>query len=248
MTPTRLAVAASSALVAVLLLAGCTGGPGGAAPHSTSDPSSGPGNAGSGEDHDDIEGALLDDGRMFAVVTWGSSTCVPQVDQVTAEGQTVTATLVEPEGDGATEKACTADLAPRASIGALPEGVDPTKDIELRITYGDMTDDVDLDGDPDASGTPGTPTEYLPSAGWFDDSGLVLLTWGSSTCLPVVESVEGAGDAGTVTFATDGNQVCTMDMVPRATILAFGDDTVDDDKTFTLTLVGGGLDGTVEVR
>ena len=37
MTPARLAVAASSALVAVLLLAGCTVGPGGAAPHSTSD-------------------------------------------------------------------------------------------------------------------------------------------------------------------------------------------------------------------
>ena len=248
MTPARLAVAASSALVAVLLLAGCTVGPGGAAPHSTSDPSSGPGNAGSGEDHDDIEGALVDDGRMFAVVTWGSSTCVPQVDEVIAEGQTVTATLVEPEGDGATEKACTADLAPRASIGALPEGVDPTKDIALRITYGDMTDDVDIDGDPGASGTPGTPTEYLPSAGWFDDSGLVLLTWGSSTCLPVVESLEGSGDAGTVTFATDENQVCTMDMVPRATILAFGEDTVDYDKTFTLTMVGGGLDGTVEVR
>ena len=38
-----------------------------------------------------------------------------------------------------------------------------------------------------------------------------------------------------------------MDMAPRATILEFGEDAVDDDA-FTLTLVGGGLDGTVEVR
>jgi hypothetical protein len=228
-------------VAAAFLVAGCTAGPGSESPTSSPVPS-----AGSSDDQNDMEGALLDDGRMFAVVTWGSSTCVPQVDQVTAEGQTVTVTLKDPEGE--TEKPCTADLAPRASIGALPDGVDPKSDITLNVTYGDLTDDVDLDGDPAATGTPGTSTEYLPSAGWFDDGGLVLLTWGSSTCVPVVESLEGAGNAGTATFVTDEEQVCTMDMVPRATMLAFGDDTVEDDGTFTLTLVGGGLDGTVEVR
>ncbi|MCT1478669.1 hypothetical protein [Microbacterium sp. p3-SID336] len=247
MTPRRLAVASVSALAAVVLLAGCTVGPGGAAPHATSDPSSGPGDAGSGDDQNDLEGALLDDGRMFAVVSWGSSTCIPQVAEVTAEGQTVSVTLAEPEGDGATERACTADLAPRASVGGLPEGVDPTKDITLQVTYGDMTDDIDLEGDPDATGAPGSPTEYAPSAGWYDDGGLVLLTWGSSTCLPVVESLEGSGSTGTVTFATDDTQVCTMDMVPRGTVIAFAEDEVDDDAPFTLTLVGGGLDGTVQV-
>jgi hypothetical protein len=199
------------------------------------------------DDQNDFEGALLDDGRMFAVITWGSSTCVPQVDEVAAQGQTVSMTLVDPEGDGE-EKACTADLAPRATIGALPEGVDPKSEITLQISYGDLTEDVDLDGDPNATGTPGTSTEFQPSAGWFDDDGLVLLTWGSSSCPPVVESLEGAGNAGTATFVTDDTQVCTMDMAPRATILAFGEDTIEDDGTFTLTLVGGGLDGTVEVR
>lgn len=228
---------------AALLIAGCTSGPGAETPTSSPAPS-----AGGVDDQNDVEGALLDDGRMFAVVTMGSSTCVPQVDQTTAEGQIVSVTLVEPESQDGTEKACTADLAPRASIGALPEGVDPTQDITLNVTYGDITDDVDLDGDPAATGTPGAPTEYLPSAGWFDDGGLVLLTWGSSSCPPVVESLEGSGNAGTATFVTDADQVCTMDMAPRATLLSFGDDTVDDDATFTLTLVGGGLDGTVEVR
>lgn len=229
-------------VAAALLVAGCTAGPGAETPTSSPAPS-----AGGIDDQNDVEGALLDDGRMFAVVTWGSSTCVPQVDKAEAQGQTVTVTLVEPDA-GDTEKACTADLAPRASIGALPEGVDPKTDITLNVTYGDIVDDVDLDGDPAATGTPGTSTEYLPSAGWFDDGGLVLLTWGSSTCPPIVDSLEGSGNTGTVTFVTDETQVCTMDMVPRATMLAFGDDTVEDDGTFTLTLVGGGLDGTVEVR
>ncbi|MFF1540536.1 hypothetical protein ACFVWL_10685 [Microbacterium sp. NPDC058269] len=226
---------------AALLIVGCTAGPGAQSPTSSPAPS-----AGGVDDQNDIEAALLDDGRMFAVVTVGSSTCVPQVDQVTAEGQTVTVTLVDPEGESA--KPCTKDLAPRASIGAFPEGVDPTADITLNVTYGEITDDVDLDGDPAATGTPGSATEYLPSAGWFDDGGLVLLTWGSSSCAPVVESLEGSGNAGTATFVTDAEQVCTMDMAPRATLLSFGDDTVDDDATFALTLVGGGLDGTVEVR
>ena len=249
MTSRKLLLAVSSALAAGLLLAGCTVGPGGAAPHATSDPSSGPGSAGGDDGHREISGTLLDDGRMFAIVTRGSSSCIPQVADVTAEGQTVSVTLVEPEGeDGATEWACTADEALRASIGALPEGVDPTKDLKMEVTIGQEEEDFDLDGDPEAKATPGAQTEYAPSAGWYDDSGLVLLTWGSSTCLPVVESVDGTGSAGTVTFATDDTQVCTMDMTPRGTVIAFPEDKVDDEAPFTLTMVGGGFDGTVQVR
>jgi hypothetical protein len=182
---------------------------------------------------------------MFAVVTWGSSTCVPQVDEVAAEGQTVTVSLVEPESEDGTEKACTTDLAPRASVGAMPESVDPKAEITLKVTYGDLVADVDIDG---AADVPDVPNEYVPSAGWFDDGNLVLLTWGSSSCPPVVESLKVSGAAGTATFVTDAEQVCTMDMAPRATILAFGDDAVDEDSAFTLTLVGGDLDGTVNVR
>ncbi len=241
-------LAVSSALAAALVLAGCTVGPGGAAPHSTSDPSSGPGNAGTGDDQDDLDAVLLDDGRMFAVVSWGSSTCLPQVGEATADGQRVLVTLVDPEGEGATEQACTADLAPRASVGALPEGVDPTKDVTIVVTYGDLLDEIDVDGDPDASGAPGSASEFEPSAAWFDDGGVVLLTWGSSSCAPVVESAEADGSTGTVTFATEEDQVCTMDMAPRATVVEFAEDDVDEDAPFQLTLVGGGLDGTVEVR
>ncbi|MFS0892654.1 hypothetical protein [Microbacterium sp. 179-I 3D3 NHS] len=241
---TRLA-AAVTPLVVLLLLAGCTSSPGSDTPTSSPAPS-----ADGGGDLDDLEGTLLDDGRMFAVVTWGSSGCVPQVEDVSAEGQTVTVVLADLLGDEdaeGEEKACTADYAPRASLGALPDGVDPTAEITLEVTYRDARGDVDLDGNPAFTGVPGTSTEYQPSAGWFDDEGLVLLTWGSSSCPPVVESVEGSGNAGTVTFVTQADQVCTMDIGPRGTIVSFGDSEIDDDD-FTLTLSGGGLEGSVTVQ
>jgi len=227
---------------ALLLLVGCTAGPGATAPSSTPLPSSSS-SADGGDDLDDVEATILDEGRLFAVVTWGSSTCIPQVDSVSASGQTVSVELID---SGDADAVCTADMAQRASIGGLPEGVDPTQEITLQVTYGDVTDDVDLDGDPSFTGSPGSSTEYTPSAGWFDDGSLVLLTWGSSSCPPIVEGVEGSGATGTVTFAAD-DRVCTMDMAPRATIISFGDDQVEDDD-FTLNLVGDGLDGTVQVR
>lgn len=186
-----------------------------------------------------MEAALLDDGRMFAIVTQGSSTCVPVVDSVTADGQTVSVALVDVDA----EAACTADMAPRASVGALPEGVDPTREIEFVVSYGDVTDDVDLDGDAAFSGVPGSETEYAPSAGWFDDQGLVLLTWGSSSCVPTVDTVEQTGDAATVTLAVSDGP-CTMDMAPRATILQLEQEH-DDDQPFELTLVGADLDTTI---
>lgn len=235
MTSSSRAVAVLSALAATLLFAGCASTPGASSPTSTSAPTT-------GDDFDGMSGTLLDDGRMFAVATWGSSTCVPQVDEVSAEGQIVSVSLVDLGGD----QVCTADMAQRASIGALPEGVDPTQEVTLRVTYGDVSDDVTLAGDASFTGIPGSSTEYTPSAGWIGGGALVLLTWGSSSCAPVVSAVEGSGTAGTATFATDENQMCTMDMAPRATLLAFGDGV--DENGFTLALVGGGLDGTVPVR
>ena len=191
---------------------------------------------------DDFEAAWLDDGRMVAVVTWGSSSCVPTAGGITADGQRVTVAL----DTGDPDAACTEDLVPRASLVALPAGVDPTRDIELIVTLGDVTDDVDLDGNPALTGVPGESTDYTPSAGWFDDDALVLLTWGSSTCPPIIDDITAAGAAGTLTFRT-GQGGCTMDMVPRLTVVHFDelDDDADDD--FVLTLVGDGLDATVQV-
>lgn len=241
-TPSRLVLSASAALAAALLIVGCSSSPGSETPTSSPEPD------GSGStvpvDGDGMEAAWLDDGRLFALVSWGSSTCVPIVDEVSADGQKVTVSLVDAPADDEQEVPCTADLAPRASIGGLPEGVDPTKDVEFVVTLGELTEDVELDGNAALTGVPGESTDYAPSAGWFDDEGIVLLTWGSSSCAPVVDDIEVQDGGATVTFATVEG-ACTMDMVPRATLLGVGDH--DDDAPFTLTLVGDNLDGTVEV-
>jgi len=240
-TPSRLALSASAVHAAALLLVGCTGSAE-TPPTSSATPDD---SSSTGDVGDDFEAAWLDDGRMFSIVTWGSSSCVPIVDEISAEGQKVTLSLSDAPDDGGAEKVCTADFAPRASIGGLPAGVDPTKDVEFVVTLGEITEDVELDGNAALTGTPGDATDYLPSAGWFDDEGIVLLTWGSSTCPPVVENVDVQDAGATVTFATEDG-ACTMDMVPRATLLGMTGD-VDDDEDFVLTLVGGNLDGTVNV-
>jgi hypothetical protein len=240
-TPSRLALSASAVLAAALLLVGCTGSAE-TPPTSSATPDD---SSSTGDVGDDFEAAWLDDGRMFSIVTWGSSSCVPIVDEISAEGQKVTLSLSDAPDDGGAEKVCTADFAPRASIGGLPAGVDPTKDVEFVVTLGEITEDVELDGNAALTGTPGDATDYLPSAGWFDDEGIVLLTWGSSTCPPVVENVDVQDAGATVTFATEDG-ACTMDMVPRATLLGMTGD-VDDDEDFVLTLVGGNLDAAVNV-
>jgi hypothetical protein len=239
-TPSRLALSAAAALTAALLLTACASSPGEQSPTSSATPDGSGASTAPGDDHDDIEAAWLDDGRMFALVTWGSSTCVPTIGDVTADGQRVAVELLDVPAD----QVCTADLAPRASVGALPERVDPTKDVEFTVTLAGVTDDDDLDGNPALTGLPGQSTEFESSAGWFDDEGIVLLTWGSSSCPPIVEGVEEASGGATVTFTTE-DRACTMDMAPRATVLGVSE--TDDDADFTLTLVGDNLDGTVNV-
>ena len=48
-------------------------------------------------------------------------------------------------------------------IGALPAGVDPTKDVDFIVTLGDVTEDVELDGNASLTGTPGEATDYTAS-------------------------------------------------------------------------------------
>ena len=123
-----------------------------------------------------------------------------------------------------------------------PEGVDITRDVELNVTYGTIRDGAELDA---LSAPMPIDTDYQPTAGWFDDDGIVLLTWGSSTCRPQVQDVAQTDAGATVTFAEiDG--ACSQDMAPRLTVLSLQTEH-DDDAPFALTLKGGDLDGTVDV-
>lgn len=186
----------------------------------------------------EIAATWLDAGRMIGLVTWGSSSCVPFAEEPAADGQKIAVKLTD-----ADTGPCTADHSPRASELAVPAGVDPTQPVTVQLTYLDQTAELTLPGDTELTGTPGDPTDYQPSAGWFSDNGIVLLTWGSSTCRPQVSGIEETADGITVTF-TAHEGMCTMDMAPRTTIL--GVEQVGRDRP--LTLVGDNLDATIPIR
>lgn len=179
---------------------------------------------------DDVEAAWLDGGRGVGLVTYGSSSCLPVVGEPTYADGVLTVDISDPDGE-----ACTRDLVPRGSYVGLPEGVDPTRELEIVVT-GTYADDTDLDG---LEGDIAVPEEFAPSAGWADDDMMLILSWGSSTCPPVLESAEAAGAEVLVRFAEPvADQVCTADMAPRVTVVAVTGD-VDDDAAVTAVLSGG---------
>jgi hypothetical protein len=142
-------------------------------------------------------------------------------------------TLVEPDAD----TACTSDLVPRVTLVEVPEGVDPSQDLAITVTGDGFAGSTDLEGVEGLTG--GGMTDYLPSAGWTDTDGqFVLLTWGSSSCVPVISDVAASGPAEvTVTFETPAaDQVCTMDMAPRATVAVV--EGLEEDSDVSLVLVG----------
>jgi hypothetical protein len=203
-----LAAAGAAALVAVAL-AGCAS-PASSAPTPTVDTSVPPASV-------DITAAWLDGGRSIGLVTLGSSTCLPIADPGVLEGDVLVVTLTD--ADDAT--GCTDDLVPRATVIAVPEGVDPAQDLSVKITGAGYEGETTLAGAQGLAG-PGGETDYLPSAGWTGNPGeFVLLSWGSSTCVPVVaDAAPTAAAEVTVTFqAPPADQVCTMDMAPRGTVV-----------------------------
>lgn len=188
----------------------------------------------------EVDATWLDDGRMIGIITYGSSTCVPVVeDAALQDNGTFAVILAEPEAD----TVCTTDMVPRVTLVSALPGMDPAEDLDITVAGDGYTGDTELDGvqglDPS-----NTASEYAPSAGWIDeDDSFVIVTWGSSTCVPVVDStaVTGAAEV-TVTFVDPpADQVCTMDMGPRALITSVAD--LDEDDGVTAILVGGDFDG-----
>lgn len=164
----------------------------------------------------DVDAAWLAGGSMIALVTWGSSTpsCAPMLDDATVEDGVLVVSLQEnPEA----VKGCDGDAPALATLVGLPDGVDPAQELEIRVTYG-----VDSWGETDLDAYDGRDVaEYTPSAGVVDDDLIAVLTWGSSSCAPVVASAEFDGEATLVEFETPASdQVCTMDMAPRVTMVS----------------------------
>lgn len=215
---------------AALALAGCATAP--TTPGSSPDPSA---------TASEVAAAWLAGGGMVAVVTWGSSTCAPSAGSAVADGQRVSVELTPPAQD----KACTMDYVPRPTLFPLPTGVDTGRAVTV-VTHGAASGTAHLAALAGATPAAGEGAADAPSAGWFAKSGAVLLTWGSSSCRPEVQDVTltGAGaGAVTVNFATPpADQVCTMDMAPRAQIIDLPDGLT---APATMTLTGDGLEGTV---
>lgn len=171
----------------------------------------------------DTSAAWLDSGRLIAVTTLGSSSCIPAAEaaELQADGS-VRVELVDPDGAGSSARACTADLVTRVSLVGVPDGVDPAQDLQVEVVYGNAAGTTAIAGAAGLAG-PGTATDYAPSASWMGrDGGLVFLTWGSSSCAPVVEDVAATAPAEvTVTLETPAaDRVCTLDMAPRAGLAA----------------------------
>jgi hypothetical protein len=196
------------ALVAAGVLAGCSG---------TADTPGTTGRAATTPTEMDVEAAWLDGGRMIGVVTWGSSGCVPTAGDVAlADDGTLTVELSDAAATEG-ERACTADYAPRVSGVGVPEGVDPTQPLTVTVSLGGAEGTTILAG---VTGlpAPAPETDYLPSAGWTGQPGmLAYVTWGSSTCVPAVQDAAVTGEAQvTVVFQEPAaDRMCTMDMVSR---------------------------------
>lgn len=231
--PTLIA-ALGAGLLAAGLLTGCATGAASAPENTAGTMTPTPdaeGSASSGA----VEAAWLDAGRSIAIVTRGSSTCVPVVDgEPRVAGDALTVTLGE-----STRTDCTRDMAPRATLVGLPTGVDPTRSLEV-IVEGAAEGRTTL---APLAAAPSDATEFSPSAGWVDARSIAIVTYGSSGCPPTVESVTATGSDIAVQFATPpADQVCTMDIAPRVSLADLGDQAPEGDAS--VVLAGGGVDAT----
>ncbi len=227
--------------IALLALAGCTSTP--VSPGSSSSRT-----ADGTVSEVEVDATWLDDGRMIGIITYGSSTCVPVLEDAALQDNGTFAVIL---ADAETDEVCTADMVPRVTLVAALPDMDPAVDLEITVAGDGFTGDTELEGvqglDPS-----NTASEYAPSAGWIDeDDSFVLVTWGSSTCVPVVASTEVVAPYEvTVTFVDPpADQVCTMDMVARGLVTSVSglDDDANDgdvnDEGVTAVLVGDDFDG-----
>ncbi|WZH37689.1 MAG: hypothetical protein PIR02_03260 [Microbacterium enclense] len=179
----------------------------------------------------EVEAAWLNGGRSIALVTLGSSSCAPRItDEPTLAEGVLTVTLVDPAG-----VTCTRDMAPRATYVPLPAGTDSTQPLEISVT-GAVTGTGTLS----ALATAEPPADFTSSAGWVNDSLVAILTFGSSSCVPVVETVSAQAGAIAVGFATPpADQVCTLDIAPQVSLADVTG--IGGPEVTSLVLSGGGV-------
>lgn len=224
MTARRGAALLGALGVALMLsgaLAGCAGSSGSTAP--TEDPN---------ETVDtDLDAAWLDGGRMVGLITQGSSTCVP-----TAEAESYADGVLQVTLTDVAEGPCTADFAPRVSLVALPDDVDPSATLAIEVSGAGYGGEITLPGVEGLAFE--SASEQVPSAGWTTSEGtLVVLLWGSSGCPEQVTGTEITGDAAaTATLSgVPADKACTADIAPNPQLAAIDGLVGVPDVQLTLT-------------
>lgn len=76
-----------------------------------------------------------DEDGQFVLLTWGSSSCPPQIQDVTGAGAEVTVTFATPPAD----QVCTMDMAPRGTV-AFVDGLDDDSGVVAVLTGGEFAD------------------------------------------------------------------------------------------------------------
>lgn len=187
----------------------------------------------------DADAAWVHGGSMIGLLTWGSSSCPLWPEQVDLVDGVLEIVLAGPGPD----QPCTDDLAPRIAPVAVPDGVDPGNELRIEITAGDASASILLEGD--SRLVPHGVDDWELSAGWFDDlRSLALLTFGSSSCPPIIDAVTVTGDAEVTVRVAEPEQdrPCTMDMAPRISHLQLESDLVHPESA-ELVLSGAEFDG-----
>lgn len=187
-----------------------------------------------------IEAAWLGGGTMVAILTRGSSTCVPTASDVEYESGVLRVAIADPPAD----QICTRDYVLRGFPVALPDGIDSADDLEIEVSSSAETATVELAGVAGLVPADGLE-DGVPSAGWTGAEGVfAVLTWGSSGCPPVTQdaAVTAAGEI-TLTFAEPpADRVCTSDFSPRVTVAEVAD--AQPGESYELVLQGDSFSAT----
>ncbi|MFJ6531029.1 hypothetical protein [Microbacterium sp. NPDC091662] len=200
-------VVGGMALAAVLT--GCATSAGtGPVPESTSDPDA--------SDTSYAPQAAWLDATSFVLKTWGDA-CAPQIGDIVAGDQSLEIVLVD-----TTDEVCAAVQTAHGMYVGLPAAFDSSRSVELTVTDpGGLTTELTLPGLAAGEVIPADRMpEQTPAAAWIDEQELAILTWGSSTCMPVAGTVDVVSEKeAIVRLEASGNEVCTMDLVPQITFV-----------------------------
>lgn len=78
--------------------------------------------------------------------------------------------------------------------------------------------------------------------GWIEEGKtFAIVTWGSSSCVPVADSIEAKSEASLlVTFRASPNEVCTADMAPATHTFALPSDVTKRPIELTVVMTDNG--------